>query len=279
MKDKILRKRTLIGIIFLVGITLFTVSCDQLAQIAQQTANGSQNNQLTQAQVTEGLKTALSVGAENSVNLLHAKNGYFTDQAVKIFLPKEASDLLTKAKSNKMAQSLGLDKQIADLEADVILRINRAAEDAAVEAKPIIVSAITNLSLPQAWDILKGRNPMAATQTANFDSAAATHYLQSSTYPQLKQAFEPKINVALDKKLVGNISTNEAWTKLTTVYNKVAPYIGGQQLNPSLSDFVTTKALDGLFYKVALTEKDIRKNPAVWAKKVAKDILNKVFGR
>jgi hypothetical protein len=269
--------KKIIGFIFV--LAMFS-SCDQLLKIANETANNYQNNnELTKEEVADGLKTALNVGAENSVNILHAQDGYFADMAVKIFLPKEAGDLLEKAKTNNMAKTLGLDKQIQQLESDVILRINRAAENAATEAKPIFINAITGLSIPQAWDILKGRNPMAATQTMGFDSAAATHYLQSATYPALKQAFTPKINLALDKKLVGNISTNEAWNKLTGVYNKVAPYIGGQQLNPSLSDYVTEKALDGLFFKVAQTEKEIRREPAVWAKKVAKDILNKVFGR
>lgn len=266
-------------IIFLSMFAILFSSCDQLLQIVSEAANSHETNELTKNEVSEGLKTALTVGAENSVDILHAQNGYLADKAVKIFLPKEAANLLSKAKANKFAKTLGLDKQIMNMEVDVIMRINRAAEDAASEAKPIFVGAIKNMSLPQAWDILKGKNPMASSQTMNFDSAAATHYLQSTTYDQLKQAFMPKINLALDKKLVGNVSTNEAWSKLIGIYNKVAPYIGGEKLNPSLAEYVTEKALNGLFLKVGETEKEIRREPAVWAKKVAKDILNRVFGR
>ncbi len=279
--------------ILLISI-IFLSSCDQLMKVANQAAkdyqNGGSAGQLTKEQVADGLKTALKVGTENSVNLLHGANGYFADQAVKILLPKEAEDLLLKAKNNSFAKKLGLDNQIQKMQNDVILRVNRAAEDAAVEAKPIFVNAITSLNLSQAWDILKGRNPLASSNSnssmmqgtkaiAAFDSSAATHYLKSATYSQLKIAFKPKIDNSLNKKLVGNISTNQAWTKLITLYNKVAPYIGGQKLNPSLSDYVTQKALDGLFLKVAGVEREIRRNPGVWAKKAAQAILEKVFGK
>ena len=270
-------------VVFFVGLLLLT-SCDELLKIAGDVAQDYQNgggSQLTKQQVVDGLKTALKVGAENAVGILHKQDGYFADQAVKILLPKDAYDLLQKAKNNKMAKTLGVSTQIQKMENDVVLRLNRAAEDAAVEAKPIFVNAISNLNISQAWDILNGKNPLQHSGTQSimaFDSSAATHYLRDATYTQLKSKFKPKIDNSLNKKLVGNISTNEAWTKTVTLYNKVAPYIGGKKLNPSLSDYATEKALDGLFLNVANVEKEIRRNPSQWAKKVAKDILEKVFG-
>ncbi len=78
----------------------------------------------------------------------------------------------------------------------------------------------------------------------------------------------------MDKKLVGNISTNKAWTDITTLYNKVAPFIGKPKVNTSLSDYVTRRALDGLFLKVGDEEKKIRANPLDYVS----DIIKKVFG-
>ena len=272
-------------LLFFISVIVVFASCDQLLKVAGDVAkeyNNGGSSQLTKQQVTEGLKTALQAGTENAVGVLHQQNGYFADQTVKIMLPSDAYNLLKKAKNNKMAKTLGVSSKIQQLESDVVLRLNRAAEDAAIEAKPIFINAISNLNLSQAWDILKGRNPLHHSGSQSvmvFDSAAATHYLKDATFNQLKASFKPKIDASLNKKLVGNISTNEAWTKIITLYNQVAPYIGGKKLNPSLSDYATTKALDGLFLKVSEVEKDIRRNPGVWAKKLAKSILDKVFGK
>jgi len=150
---------------------------------------------------------------------------------------------------------------------DVIVRMNRAAEDAAKEATPIFVGAITSMTIVDAIEILHSND------------TAATHYLRGTTYYELKDLFQPKIDNSLDKALVAGISTNESWESLTVAYNSVAETFAGQLIgltpvNTDLSEHVTRKGLDGLFLKVAEEEKDIREDPLARVN----DILKKVFG-
>jgi hypothetical protein len=101
------------------------------------------------------------------------------------------------------------------------------------------------------------------------------------TYLQLRDAFAPKINNSLNKKLVGNYSPNELWNGLTGSYNVVANNSFGMVKpigNTNLGAYVTEKALDGLFFKVALEEIKIRRDPWRWAKTSVGNILQKVFG-
>ncbi len=109
----------------------------------------------------------------------------------------------------------------------------------------------------------------------NGSDTAATHYLREKTYTDLKNAFQPKIAVSLDKPLVGGISASDTWTSLTTAYNQVAQFVPGwNTVNTQLDDHVTRKALNGLFIKVGDEEKDIRTDPVARVN----DILKKVFG-
>ncbi len=266
-----LKKFTLIFVLF----SLLGFSCSDLLN------NVNVPDSLTKEQVIEGLKTALKVGTDTTTVSLHQTDSYFRDALIKILLPKDAQNVLDFAMNNSYVQALGIDVLLKNQIDEVVLRMNRTAEDAAQEAKPIFSDAILNLSIDQAWDILNGSNPLDSTDTKRtevFDSAAATHYLYSATFRQLKTAYKPKIDNALSKELVAGISTKDAWKKLTDLYNPVASTLGQKELDPSLSTFVTERALDGLFLKVAGIERDIRKNPVVWALQTAQDILEKVFG-
>jgi hypothetical protein len=127
-------------------------SCAELTQIAQSAA--AQNLPLTNAEIVGGLKEALLVGTDSTVAHLSAINGYLKDQAVKILLPPEAktiTDNLSKLPGG------------AKLVDDVIVRINRAAEDAAKGAKPIFVNSVKEMTFTDALTILKGPDN-AATQ-------------------------------------------------------------------------------------------------------------------
>jgi len=223
-------------------------------QVANQSAVGGLTNQNA-----AGLKEALSVGIANSVTRLSKTDGYLGNQALKILLPAEARTI-----SDNLKYVPGGDK----LMNDVIVRLNRAAEDAASEAKPIFVSAIRNMTISDATSILFG------------DKNAATSYLRKSTLSQLTAAFTPKIEASLDKKLVGNISTTQSWNALTTAYNKAANSMVGQvarlkPVNTNLSEYVTQRALDGLFLSLANEEKLIRENPSARVNV----LLQKVFGQ
>ena len=242
-------KRT--AIIFLVSIILGLNSCDVLQQVLD---DASQQTALSNSEIIQGLKEALTEGVVSSSKVLHAPDGYFKNAAVKILLPPEANVIV-----ENIRKIPGLGDKTMD---DLVLRINRSAEDAAVEAKPIFINAVKSMTIQDGMAILKGSN------------TSATNYLKSKTYNQLKSAFAPKINNSLNKKLVGNVSTNQAWSQTTTLYNKVAPFIGKPKVNTNLGDYVTRKALDGLFFKVAEEEKKIRANPYQYTS----DIIKKVFG-
>ena len=213
---------------------------------------------LTEGDVADGLKEALKVGANNSVDLLSMENGFFGDELLKIMLPSEA-----KIVTENLDLIPGGDKLVED----AVLRLNRAAEDAVTEAAPIFVGAITSMTITDAFNILKGSDN------------AATAYLKDKTFMQLKELFQPKVVNSLDKALIGNVSTNESWSFLTGQYNTVAKSLVGslaglQPIDVSLDEYVTLKALDGLFIKVADEEKEIREDPLARVT----PLLKKVFG-
>jgi len=206
-----------------------------------------------------GLKEALTVGVTNAVLALNKENGYFGNEALKILLPKEADPIVNNIKMVPGGQSL-LN--------DVIVRLNRAAEDAAGEAKPIFVNAITSMSIADATTILFGSS-----------KTGATDYLKQNTNTQLAAAYKPKVEASLNKDLVGTMSTTESWTKLTKAYNKVATSFVGTAagltaVNTDLSGYVTEQALNGLFLTVGNEEKKIRENPTARVSSV----LQSVFG-
>lgn len=243
------------SILPIILIFLFT-NCSELAQLAQQTMN--ENKPLTQNEVIAGLKEALVVGTNKSVDILGVTNGYYKDEMVKILLPPEA-DIIVK-NLNKIPGG----NQLVE---DVLLRINRAAEDAAKEAKPIFVNSIKSMKITDALDILRGNDQ------------AATDYLHKTTYNQLFELYRPKIKTSLDKKLVGDISTEQSWDMLTGKWNTIATsaigkMAGFKPVEVSLEDYLTQKALDGLFLKIAQEEKQIRENPAARVT----NLLKRVFG-
>jgi len=213
---------------------------------------------LTEGDVADGLKEALKVGTNNSVDLLSIEDGFLGDNLLKIVLPPEA-DIITE----NLSMIPGGDKLVED----VVLRLNRAAEDAVTEAAPIFVGAITSMTITDAFNILRGSDN------------AATAYLKDKTFLQLKELFQPKVVNSLDKALIGNVSTNESWSFLTGQYNTVANSLVGslaglQSIDVILDEYVTLKALDGLFLKVADEEKKIREDPLARIT----PLLRRVFG-
>lgn len=249
---------------------------------------------LSTADIVKGLKTALNVGTDSSTAMLSLKNGYYGDPTVKIPLPDEAEKIMAGMEYiERFAPSAAsLIKGKMD---DLVLAINRSAESAAADAKPIFTEAITDLTIVDGLEILNGSVPSSLKSDATFDSTAATKYLKIKTYNSLVGAYAPKINGALDQKLVGNASATSLWNDVTSNYNgfveqygskaraavEAAELITGKKIdlqfnevNTDIGEFTTEKALDGLFLKVGNQEKEIRKNPFQWAS----EILQKVFG-
>jgi hypothetical protein len=236
---------------------------------------------LSEDEVIKGLKTALEVGSDSSTTTLHKTNGYLLDEAVKILLPPEA-DIITSNLTKIASYIPGGESIITDQLDNLVVSLNRAAEDAADDALPILTDAITNLSIQDGWDILNGIVPSGMKSSAEtFDSLAATKYLIQETKLDLIEAFSAPINVSLDKKLVGNTSTNDIWQSVTNtyntavdLYNQVPLVTDLEKVNSNLGEYATGKALDGLFLKVGEQEKKIRRNPFEYVL----DILHKVFG-
>jgi len=234
---------------------VFFASCEDTENILNEL---DLNKPLTSIDVSDGLKEALTVGSKNASDILALEDGFYKNELIKIMLPKEAQVITENLKYVPGGQGL-VDK--------VILNLNRAAEDAVKGAAPIFASAITEMSITDAFNILNG------------DKDAATNYLKEKTYDQLALLFNPIVKTSLDKDLIAGMSTNESWKSLTIPYNEVAETLAGtllglETVNTNLDEYVTNKALDALFVKVAQEEELIRTDPL----KRVNDILKRVFG-
>jgi hypothetical protein len=242
---------------------------------------------LSEEEVIEGLKTALEIGADSASSSLSVLNGYYGDALVKIPLPQEAESVRNMINGNSTLASISNLVGLDDAFENVIVAVNRAAEDAAREATPIFVDAITDMTISDGWDILNGVVPASSFKNSgDFDSTAATQYLMNQTYNPLTNLYAPKINASLDKTLIGDKSAVDIWRDLTGTYNNfvgrtdvtIALTLSGidlpSNINDDLGEFSTQKALDGIYYKVGEEEKKIRRNPFEWAL----DILHRVFG-
>ena len=132
---------------------------------------------------------------------------------------------------------------------DLVLQVNRSAEDAALQAAPVFKKAILTMSIDDAWKILNGNDD------------AATQYLLDKTYADLTALYLPIMQKSLNKPLVANISAADTWGNVTSKWNKFANSIPGkimeaQAVNNELDVYVTDKALKGVFLKVGEQEKE-----------------------
>lgn len=233
--------KKLLMAILVVG--MFTGStCDP--QIMQDVLNTVLEPVITEQDVANGLMEALVQGATNGSDVLSVVNGYLGNPKVKIPFPTEAQKIETTLRD------LGLNKMCDD----VINSLNHAAENAAIEAKPILINSIRSMTINDAMDILFGAND------------AATSYLEKTTSAQLTAKFAPIIESSLNK-----VGATKYWSDAVNYYNKI-PLV--EDLNPDLKGYVTQKALDGLFYMIEQEELKIRQDPGA---RVA-DIVQEVFG-
>jgi hypothetical protein len=232
-------KRILIVIPFI--FLLFT-GCETLSQVAKTTVQ--QYGNPTSLEIGNGLKQALELGTSKSSDQLSTVNGFFGNAAVKILFPPEAQ------KVEKTLRSVGLGK-LAD---NVILSLNRAAEDAAGQAKPIFVNAIKQMTLQDVTNILLGNQD------------AATQYFKRTTTAQLASSFKPIVSGSLNK-----VGATKYYSDAALAYNKV-PFV--TKVNTDIGDYVTQKAIAGLFVEIAQEELNIRQNLSARTT----PLLQKVFG-
>lgn len=242
-------KRSLITSTIVGTVLLLAPSCDVLNEAANTLgSNGTSSTPaLTNAEVISGLKEALNVGIQNSVNLTSVTDGFLKNDAIRLPFPEDA------LKVKEKALEWGLSGQVEKFETT----LNRAAEEATKEALPIFKDAILNMSIQDGFAILNGGN------------GAATTYLKNQTTAKLTEAFKPKVQEAISK-----VKLTEYWNPIITKYNGAMSLTGGQKINPDLNAYVTDKAISGLFHMVEIEENKIRQDPAARVT----DILVKVFG-
>lgn len=232
-----MKKYTVLSL--LLGLFVFT-SCDTLQQAA-----GTILNEPSASEIGSGLKEALKNGVTKGVSALSQKDG-FLKSIYKIQLPSDVRTVTDKLKNVP---------GFSDIENQLVEKMNRGAEDAAKEATPIFVSAITGMTFQDATNILMGSDN------------AATQYLNKTTNQQLYDKFKPKIVASLDK-----IGATDLWKKTFDTYNKL-PFVN--KINSDLPDYVTKQALSGLFKKIEEEEKNIRHNKLARSS----ELLKKVFAK
>ena len=248
-----MRKAKIVTLVLL----FFTLNSGaQLSKVLKKVTN--KTVPLSNADIVGGLKEALLVATDSSVTHLSAVDGYLKDLTIKILLPPEAKSI---------TENLSKLPGGAKLVDDVIVRINRAAEDAAKGAEPIFVNSIREMTFTDGLKILKGSND------------AATQYFVQKTSQQLGELYRPKIRESLNKDLIAGISTQQSWNELTVQWNKMAgstlgQFAGMKTVDVKLEDYILEQALKGMFLKIAEREKDIRTK--VNAR--VTPLLKKVFG-
>lgn len=203
---------------------------------------------LSNEDVIAGLKEALQKGTERSVDKAGATNGFWQNELIRIAFPPEA----IKVKNTLL--DLGIKKPVEDFE----MTLNRAAEEAAKEAVPVFVEAITSMTIQDGFNLLRG------------GENAATNYLREKTTATLTTKFRPVVEDATSK-----VALTKQWNTVATAYNTATLLTGGKAVDPDLNGYVTQQAINGLFTLIAAEEKKIREDPLARTT----DLLRKVFAQ
>ena len=199
---------------------------------------------LSDDDIINGLKQALEVGTGNAVTTVSQTNGYFNNPKIRIPLPENVQ------KAEKLLRATGFGSQVDEFE----LSMNKAAERAAPEAKAIFLDAIKQMSFADARQILDGPDN------------AATQYFQDKTSDQLQVVFKPITHQAMSE--VGVTRSYQS------IDDKIKTIPFADRMSLDLDQYVTDKALNGLYLMLAEEEKKIRQDPAARVT----NLLKKVFG-
>tara|TARA_B110001454_G_C12668925_1_gene412831 strand:- start:523 stop:1230 length:708 start_codon:yes stop_codon:yes gene_type:complete len=199
--------------------------CAELQNVVNQVAK---SGDLSQEQIGSGLRQALDNGIKNQVSKLTSTDGFYKNELVKIMLPEELQAV------DKGLRKIGL----GNLADEGIKVLNRAAEDAVKTATPIFVNAVKEMTFVDAKNILLG------------NQNAATSYLKGKTSDDLYASFSPVIKNSFSK-----VGADKVWSSLINKYNSI-PFV--KNVNPDLTTYVTTRALEGVFTMIEVEEKGIR---------------------
>ncbi len=231
----------------IVLVLIVCMACTS-AQINQAISDGNKmlngDKPLTTDEVGAGLKEALINGISKGSDLVSQMDGYFKNPEIKIPFPPDVK------KVEDRLRQIGLGGEVDKF----VMTLNRGAEDAAKEAKPIFIAAIKQMTIDDAWAILRG------------EPDAATQYLKRTTSPQLKEKFKPVIQASLDK-----VNATKYYGEIINRYNSI-PLV--QKVNPDLNEYATDLAMQGLFTMIAKEEKNIRQDPVARTT----ELLKRVFG-
>ncbi|TXE18550.1 DUF4197 domain-containing protein [Psychroserpens burtonensis] len=228
--------------LFIFALLFNLTACVELQEVVNNLPQGG-GSVLSNTDIASGLRQALDLGIDKQVTKLTQEDGFFKNELVKIVLPKELQ------KVDKGLRDIGLGK-LAD---EGLKILNRAAEDAVKEAKPIFVNAVRGITFDDAKNILLGNDK------------AATDYLTSKTQTDLYNKFQPVINSSFEK-----VGADKIWANLINKYNAI-PFTNN--VNTNLTDYVTVEALKGVYTMIAIEEKKIRTNVS----SRSTDLLKKVF--
>ena len=216
------------------------------SQSAAPAASPSALANFSNADQVGGLKQALTQGAETAVASLSKENGFLGNDKVRIPLPGSLQ------KAGDLMHTLGMGKYSDDL----VTSMNRAAEAAVPEAKTLLVAAVKNMSVSDAKGILMGGND------------AATQYFRKNTETALSEKFKPIVANSMQKVRLAE--------KYDQFAGKGAKLGLVDQKDANLDDYITRKAMDGLFLMMAEQEKAIRANPMQAAGSLAKKVFSAV---
>lgn len=223
-------------ILFCLPMVLFSYGCEGLEE------------NLSDEEVIAGLKEALRIASDTSVTTANKTDGYAEDSRIRIPFPPDV-DYVASSVNNFTILGAPVGREAVDA---FVLKLNRAAENAAGEALPIFFDAITNITILNGMNILMGHD------------SAATEFLRTGTYENLRTTFQPDIEQSLS-----TVGAQNSWNTVSTYYNTIT----GQSVNTDLADYTTRRALNGLFTLLANEERDIRIDPAARVT----DLLEKVF--
>lgn len=232
-------------ILFILTMICILTTSDCNAQLLKDLKNiFGKSNGLSEQDAAAGIREALIKGTQVGVDMVSQIDGYFGNPDIRIPFPPEAQNI------ESTLRNIGLGSKVDE----AILAVNRAAEMAASDARPIFVAAITGMTIKDALNIVKG------------SENAATIYLKETTSVQLQEAFLPVISGSLEK-----VEATRYWDDVINSYNRV-PFV--KKMDPDLASYVTAKAIEGLFMIIAKEELRIRKDPVARTT----ELLQKVFG-
>lgn len=237
-----MKKKIILSIIFVLFFCQYAHA--SFFEVLKETLDTVTETKSADGKIDLGLKEALNVGIKNTIKYLGKKDGYFANSAVKILLPEDVR------KTETFLRGIGYGAQLDEF----TLSMNRAAEKAAPLAADIFAKAITDMSFEDANKILRGGN------------TAATDYLKGKTYNDLLENFQPAV-----RKTMSQYKVTQKYEAITGKVQNL-PLIG-QVIDLDVNNYVSSKALNGLFCILAKEETDIRTNPKARVTSLLKEVF------